>query len=69
MLQLSEEQKTVTVRVTIDLPMKFPKEWSNEHIEFHLNEGSWCANNIIEEIESYSEEHGCICGIFKAKVI
>lgn len=69
MLRLSREQKTVTVRITIDLPMRFPKEWSNEHIEFHLNEGSWCANNIIGEIESYSEEHGCICGIFKAKVI
>ena len=69
MLQLSGEQKKVTVRVTIDLPMEFPVEWDNELIEFHLNDSSWCADNIIEEIESYSEEHGCICGIFKAKVI
>ena len=58
-----------TVRIAIDLPMEFPKDWDDRLIEFHLNESSWCFDNLIDKLEQYSEEHGCICGICKARAL
>ena len=58
-----------TIRVTIDLPMEFPVSWDNDMIEWHLNEGTYCLDNIIDRLSDYSEKHGCICQITKCKVI
>lgn len=58
-----------TIRITIDLPMDFPEDWDNELIEFQLNESSYCCDNLIDELQKYSEEHGCICMITECKVI
>lgn len=62
-------EKERTIRITIDLPMKFPISWNDELIEFHLNESSWCFDNLIDKLDQYSEEHGCICGICNARVL
>lgn len=58
-----------TVRIVINLPMEFPEEWDNEMIEFHLNESSYCCNNIIRDLGEYTEKNGCICSITHCKVI
>ena len=58
-----------TIRITIDLPMEFPASWDNDMIEFHLNNSCYCCDNLIDELSKYSEEHGCICGITKCKVV
>lgn len=60
--------KTATVRWTINLPMEFPEDWDKRMIEFHFNESSWCCSNLIELLEKYDEEHGCLCGICEAEV-
>lgn len=60
--------KTINIQWTINLPMQFPDAWDNRLIEFHLNESSWCCDNIIKDLEKYSEEHGCICNICKARI-
>lgn len=62
-------EKEKTIRITIDLPMMFPKNWDDRLIEFHLNESSWCFDNLIDQLEQYSEEHGCICSICEARVL
>ena len=62
-------EKERIIRITIDLPMKFPTDWDDNLIEFHLNESSWCFDNLIDQLEQYSEEHGCICKICSAKVL
>lgn len=56
-------RKNKTIRITIDLPMSFPKDWDNEMIEFHLNESSYCCDNIIYDL------YQCICNIIECKVI
>ena len=58
-----------TVRIVINLPMDFPEEWDNEMIEFHLNESSYCCDNIIDELSKYAVMNGCICPITHCKVI
>jgi len=65
----AERYKTVTVRFTIDLPTLVPADWDNDLINFHFNESSWCSSNIIEMLEEYDEEVGCLCGICKAEVL
>lgn len=60
--------KTVNIKWTINLPVEVPDDWDNDLINFHFNESSWCCDNLIDLLEKYSEEHGCICGICKALV-
>ena len=62
-------RKDKIIRITIDLPMSFPKDWDNEMIEFHLNESHYCKDNIINDLYKYSENNGCICNITECKVI
>lgn len=53
----------------INLPMDFPANWTDEQILFYLNNSSWCCDNLIEELQKYSKEHGCICDITKAQIL
>lgn len=62
-------RKIKTIQWTINLPMDFPEDWDDSMIEFHLNESSWCCSNLIDELEKYDKEHGCICSICEAKVV
>ena len=57
------------IQWVIDLPMEVPDEWDKDMIEFHFNESSWCCDNLIDELEKFSEEHGCICPICHATVV
>ena len=38
-------------------------------IEFYLNDSSWCCDNLIEELQKYSKENGCICEICTATCV
>lgn len=58
-----------TVEITINLPMTFPAEWNDSDIEFYLNDSSYCCDNLIDLLQQYSKEHGCICAITKCRVI
>lgn len=53
-------EKQVVVRATIEYTITVPHSWKKEDIEFHRNEGSWCSNNMIPELEALSE-HNCLC--------
>ena len=68
MAELLSDRKIVNVKWTINLPMDVPAEWDKDTIEFHYNESSWCCSNLIELLEKYDKEHGCICQICKAEV-
>jgi hypothetical protein len=61
--------KKVLLRYTIEIPLEFPHFWTKEQIEFDRNEGSWCASNIIGELEQVSEFSGCLCGNVKAEFV
>jgi hypothetical protein len=30
-------------------------------IEFHRNDSSWCAGNIMDELEAIAKPSGCLC--------
>ena len=59
----------VKVSYSFDIEVMFPKSWSKEDIEFHRNEGTWCADNAINELVKVAEKESCLCGCFKCKVL
>lgn len=61
--------RTVVVEMTMKLVLAVPESWDEELINFRYNEGTWCASNIIDEIERLDKVLGCICGITKFNYI
>jgi hypothetical protein len=54
--------KAVKVRMTVELIIERPRSWGKDDIESHLNESSWCSNNILDEIKHYTKEDSeCLC--------
>lgn len=58
--------KKVIIRETIERTVKVPISWDAHRIEFHRNESSWCASNIIHELQNVQ---GCLCHNYKAKYL
>jgi len=59
-------QKKVKVRAVIEYEIDVPSEWDASMIEFHRNESSWCAGNMIDELQELNDkENECICGLVK----
>jgi len=58
-------QKRAKVRVVIEYEVSVPSHWDSGQIEFHRNEGSWCADNMIDELEQLKGEDDCLCSVAK----
>lgn len=52
-------EKTVLIRMTVEYPVKVPHFWSRDNVEFHRNEGSWCGDNVLQELEELPDEFLC----------
>ena len=65
--------RTVKVKYSFDIEIEVPYSWNAEDIEFHRNDGSWCANNALKELNKFAKkidiEGECFCNYFKAKVL
>jgi hypothetical protein len=53
--------KPVKVRLTLDLVLTTVRGWTKEQSERRWNEGSWCADNIISDIERHCADGHCLC--------
>ena len=51
----------VKVRLTLTFDKIVPHSWDQEQIEFFLNDGSWCASNILSDLEKLRDVKGCLC--------
>lgn len=54
-------KKLININVTINMTTTVPEDWTKEEIEFHYNEGTWCASNIVDEIKEFSKRQDCLC--------
>jgi hypothetical protein len=43
--------RTVVVRAQVDYVIRIPESWTAADVEFHRNEGTWCANNGMNELD------------------
>lgn len=53
--------KRVRIRMIVEYEVEVPAAWDKDMIEFHRNDGSWCTDNAISELEALSEKEGCLC--------
>jgi hypothetical protein len=55
--------RTIVVRLTIEMVRVVPEAWDSDQIAFHMNDSSWCASNIISEIDAmFGGDARCLCG-------
>lgn len=61
--------KTVKLRYSFKIEVDVPHFWEKSDIEFHRNEGTWCADNALSDISDFAKKHGCLCDVFEAKFL
>ena len=54
--------KKVKIRMTLEYEVTVPASWHKGQIEFHRNEGGWCADNALDELADLTDAGGCLCG-------
>lgn len=57
-------ERTVVIDATIRLVRRVPENFSQDEIEFGMNQARWCANNILYELNSLAEHANCLCDFF-----
>ena len=55
--------KRVKLRTIIEYEDEVPADWNKDSIEFHRNESSWCADNLLTHLEKVAEKGGCLCSM------
>lgn len=61
--------RTVVIRATFEIVRRVPEDWHDEAVNFHLNDSSWCASNLIHEIEILESHLNCLCPKFKGEYV
>lgn len=64
--------RKVRVRAVIEYEIDVPSHWGESDINFHRNEGSWCASNMLRELKAIDEVEdgpGCLCPLVEFKYI
>lgn len=55
-------EKTIVTRMTIDFVDSVPENWDKDVIDFHYNDSSWCASNILNRLEERNNFR-CLCDV------
>lgn len=64
--------KTVLVEVVLTLSIRVPHHWDGHDIESHRNESSWCADNIVSDLQHHLVRvngDSCLCPDFARRYI
>lgn len=63
--------KTIKARYVFEVELEIPHHWTPHDFEFNRNDGSWCADNAIPELEQYvgGGDGDCLCNHFKAEFL
>lgn len=61
-------KKTVTVKAVITYDIEVPADWDKKMVEFSRNDSSWCASNMIAELEEFEKDR-CLCSKVKFEYI
>lgn len=58
--------RKVTIEVTCRIEREYPADWSDDLIEFHCNESSSCADNLLAD---RLRQKDCSCWVTTARVL
>jgi len=70
-------QRSIVMEYTFTVVVSVPAHWDTHLIEFQRNEGSWCADNALDELKAQTDGGnevgglvgGCWCDGMTAKYI
>lgn len=62
-------RRTIKVQMTLEFVEDVPEDWEEDDINFHYNESSWCANNILNKLQYRTENVGCLCDCVDFKYV
>lgn len=54
-------KRKVRIRMTVEYDINVPAHWDKGRIEFHRNDGTWCADNALDELAAEASREGCLC--------
>jgi hypothetical protein len=55
-------QDNVVLEARVRFTAHFPEPYDNlDHIKFRYNEGTWCADNLIDDMKAFATKQGCAC--------
>ena len=67
---IKPKRKQVTIKLTLKYQYDVPADWGKKMIEFHLNESSSCADNVLQDIKAHIKKtRHCLCGNAKFRVV
>lgn len=55
-------EKTIVTRLVIDFVDSVPEHWDEEQINFHYNNSSWCASNVLSKLQN-RDDWRCLCDV------
>lgn len=61
------KRKKVLVKAEIVFEYEVSEDWDDKAVEFHLNDSSSCASNILYELEKQFGDEADACLCFNAK--
>lgn len=61
--------KTVVVDFTFKTVLAVPEYWNEEQINYHYNDGTWCADNILYDLLERASDVDCSCRICETKYV
>lgn len=53
----------------VEYDIEVPCDWDAYMVEFSRNDGTWCADNAIDELRKLSKSEGCLCGVTRYEYI
>ncbi len=57
----------IVVSITYEIPV--PDDWGTYEVEFHRNESSSCASNMMDELRELERKIECLCGCVETKCL
>jgi hypothetical protein len=62
--------KSYKIRVTFEIVNEYPDHWTPEMVEFHCNESSSCADNLLQDrLDQVKKGDACSCASSRAEVL
>lgn len=62
-------RKKVKIKLIAEYEIDVPRKWGKNEIEFSRNEGTWCADNVIDELKEVSRQGGCLCNSVRTEYV
>ena len=62
-------KRTIVMEMKVEIVLDVPEDWDEDMCNFHKNESSWCASNILSTLERMKDKMGCLCEATEFKYI